>query len=222
MGRMWQWGLVWLWAGWAQARLPGWAPCWSSLLEPLGLGSPEETALPSRLCPSDPPAPLGSPEVSPCPLLPCTGLRWVWVWAWGGRGWPDHRARCTASGPGAGWLQGCCGRQAGGARCSAQRGPAGWPAGGGARGPDLLPVPRRLLLLGGRAGRQRGGHRGGAGARGGSWSVNNRTNKGRNFRSPAMPHLGEWLAGWLVHSRNIQSSDSHTIRGALVHSLNKL
>mgnify|MGYP007134202166 CR=1 FL=1 len=106
MGRMWQWGLVWLWAGWAQARLPGWAPCWSSLLEPLGLGSPEETALPSRLCPSDPPAPLGSPEVSPCPLLPCTGLRWVWVWAGGGRGWPDHRARCTASGPGAGWLQG--------------------------------------------------------------------------------------------------------------------
>ena len=47
-------------------------------------------------------------------------------------------------------------------------------------------------------------------------------NKGRNFRSPAMPHLGEWLAGWLVHSRHIQSSDSHTIRGVLLHSFNKL
>ena len=53
-------------------------------------------------------------------------------------------------------------------------------------------------------------------------SQQQRTDKNRNFRSPAMSHLGEWLAGLLVHSRHIQSSNSHTIRSVIIHSFNKL
>lgn len=138
--------------------------------------------LSSRLRPSDPPALPGSPEVSHVPSCPAQG--------------------CDGSGPGVGVAgltiglaaqplgprgrvaPGRCGRQADWARCLGSEGPAGWLKGGGARGPDLLPLPRRLLLLGGRAGMATCGHRAARATR--------RTTRWERcaVRGPALPRQG--------------------------------